>query len=309
MIITVTLTPALDKTVILPGFRVDQVNRIQSLRLDPGGKGINVSKVLLSLGADSLATGILGGGTGRYIENSLREMGIASDFVWVKEETRTNLKVVDPQEHTNTDINEPGTPVAPEVIEAVYRKVEAAASPGDIVVMAGKAPSSAPDTVFADWITRLRSRSVQTYLDADAGLLIEGVKAKPTLIKPNDVELSRLTGREFHGVSEMVQAAGRLVQDGIGTVVVSLGSDGALFVTGDQALRGYGLRVPVQSTVGAGDSMMAAMAYGAAKGMGFRDTCVLALAVSAAAVTTPGTQPAEKHVVDELLKQVQIEEI
>ena len=203
MIITVTLTPALDKTVILPGFRVDQVNRIQSLRLDPGGKGINVSKVLLSLGADSLATGILGGGTGRYIENSLREMGIASDFVWVKEETRTNLKVVDPQEHTNTDINEPGTPVAPEVIEAVYRKVEAAASPGDIVVMAGKAPSSAPDTVFADWITRLRSRSVQTYLDADAGLLIEGVKAKPTLIKPNDVELSRLTGREFHGVSEM----------------------------------------------------------------------------------------------------------
>ena len=309
MIITVTLTPALDKTVILPGFRVDQVNRIQSLRLDPGGKGINVSKVLLSLGADSLATGILGGGTGRYIENSLREMGIASDFVWVKEETRTNLKVVDPQEHTNTDINEPGTPVAPEVIEAVYRKVEAAASPGDIVVMAGKAPSSAPDTVFADWITRLRSRSVQTYLDADAGLLIEGVKAKPTLIKPNDVELSRLTGREFHGVSEMVQAAGRLVQDGIGTVVVSLGSDGALFVTGDQALRGYGLRVPVQSTVGAGDSMMAAMAYGAAKSMGFRDTCALALAVSAAAVTTPGTQPAEKHVVDELLKRVQIEEI
>ena len=309
MIITVTLTPALDKTVILPGFRVDQVNRIQSLRLDPGGKGINVSKVLLSLGADSLATGVLGGGTGRYIENSLREMVSASDFVWVKEETRTNLKVVDPQEHTNTDINEPGTPVAPEVIEAVYRKVEAAAGPGDIVVMAGKAPSSAPDTVFADWITRLRSRSVQTYLDADAGLLIEGVKAKPTLIKPNDVELSRLTGREFHGVSEMVQAAGRLVQDGIGTVVVSLGSDGALFVTGDQVLRGYGLRVPVQSTVGAGDSMMAAIAYGAAKGMGFRDTCALALAVSAAAVTTPGTQPAEKHVVDELLRQVQIEEI
>ena len=107
--------------MILPGFRVNQVNRIQSLRLDPGGKGINVSKVLLSLGADSLATGVLGGGTGRYIENSLREMGIASDFVWVKEETRTNLKVVDPQEHTNTDINEPGTPVSPEVIEAVYR--------------------------------------------------------------------------------------------------------------------------------------------------------------------------------------------
>ena len=150
---------------------------------------------------------------------------------------------------------------------------------------------------------------MQTYLDADAGLLIEGVKARPTMIKPNDVELGRLTGKEFRDVNEMAQAARHLVQDGIGTVVVSLGRDGALFVTGGQALRGYGLRVPVQSTVGAGDSMMAAMAYGAAKGMGFRDTCALALAVSAAAVTTPGTQPAEKHVVDELLKQVQIEEI
>ena len=110
-----------------------------------------------------------------------------------------------------------------------------------------------------------------------------------------------------HGSLE--QAAGELARGGVGTVVVSLGGDGALFVTGDQALRGYGLRVPVQSTVGAGDSMMAAMAHGAARGMRFRDTCALAMAVSAAAVTTPGTQPAEMQLVNELLKQVRIEEV
>ena len=309
MIVTVTLTPALDKTVVLPGFRVDQVNRIQSLRLDPGGKGINVSKVLDALGTKSLATGILGGGTGRYIEKSLGEMGIACDFVWVEQETRTNLKVIDPVDHTNTDINEPGAPVSPAVLEAVFDKVKGAVSPVDIVVLAGKAPAGAGDGVFADWITRLKPLDVRCYLDADAGLLIEGARAKPALIKPNDVELGRLLNRSFDGIADMAAAAQALVSGGIGTVVVSLGGDGALFVTRDIALRGHGLHVPVQSTVGAGDSMMASMAHGAATGMSFRDTCALAMAVSAAAVTTPGTQAADMNVVRDLLAQVNIEEL
>ena len=99
MIVTVTLTPALDKTVVLPGFAVDQVNRIQSLRLDAGGKGINVSKVLKALGTDSLATGILGGGTGRYIENALQEMGIACDFAWVPQDTPQGDRSCRPYQH------------------------------------------------------------------------------------------------------------------------------------------------------------------------------------------------------------------
>ena len=309
MIVTVTLTPALDKTVVLPAFHVDQVNRIESLRLDPGGKGINVSKVLDALGTRSLATGILGGGTGRYIEKSLKDMGIACDFVWVEQETRTNLKVIDPVEHTNTDINEPGAPVAPAVLEAVFDKVKAAVGPGDIVVLAGKAPAGAGDGVFADWITRLNALGAQCYLDADAGLLIRGAAAKPALIKPNDVELGRLLGRGFTDIADMAAAARELVKSGIGAVVVSLGGDGALFVTRDQILRGHGLKVAVQSTVGAGDSMMASMAHGAATGMAFRDTCALAMAVSAATVTTPGTQAADMNVVKELLKQVKIEEL
>ena len=309
MIITVTLTPALDKTVVLPSFRVDQVNRIESLRLDPGGKGINVSKVLDALGTRSLATGILGGGTGRFIEKSLRDMGIACDFVWVEQETRTNLKVVDPVEHTNTDINEPGAPVSPQTLEAVFEKVKAAAGPGDIVVLAGKAPAGAGDGVFADWIARLNRMRVQCYLDADAELLIRGAAAHPALIKPNDIELSRLLGRGFDGLADMAGAARQLVSGGIGTVVVSLGGDGALFVTKDHILRGRGLHVPVQSTVGAGDSMMASMAHGAARGMSFRETCALAMAVSAATVMTPGTQAADMNVVKELLAQVNIEEL
>ena len=309
MIVTVTLTPALDKTVIIPNFRTDEVNRIQSLRLDPGGKGINVSKGLRALGMDSLATGILGGDTGRYIENSLHDLGIACDFAWTGNDTRTNLKVIDPVLHTNTDINEAGMPVSDEVLETVYRKIDTATQPGDIVVFAGKAPSGAPDTVFADWIKRLKKKDVQVYLDADGELLIEGAKVKPALIKPNDLELSRLMGRSFNNIDEIADAARRLTVGGIETVAVSLGGDGALFVKGDTVLRGHGLKVEVRSTVGAGDSMMAALAFGAESGMDFRDTCALAMAFSAAAVTTPGTQPAEMEVVNALLKQVRLSEM
>ncbi len=122
MIVTVTLTPALDKTVIIPDFAVNQVNRITEMRLDAGGKGINVSKVLQVLQTKSVATGILGGTTGRWIESQLQEAGIRVHFAHVDKDTRTNLKVIDDHLHTNTDINEPGEPVGQEVLLEVYQK-------------------------------------------------------------------------------------------------------------------------------------------------------------------------------------------
>ena len=166
MIVTITLTPALDKTVTLPGFAVDKVNRVQSMRLDAGGKGINVSKVLKALGTDSVACGILGGGTGRFIQNSLTEAGIACDFAQVPQDTRTNLKVIDPVNHTNTDINEAGAPVSEETLEEVFARAAAHLHKDDIVVLAGKAPQGTADTIFADWTRRFRELGVKVYMDA-----------------------------------------------------------------------------------------------------------------------------------------------
>lgn len=309
MIITVTLTPALDKTAVIPGFALGKVNRIASMRVDAGGKGINVSKTLAVLGEKSLATGILGGANGETIRESLEQSGIANDFVFVAANTRTNLKVVDPLGQTHTDVNEPGEPVDGDTLEAVLRRVEDKAQPGDLVVLAGKAPQGTPDTLFGDWTLRLKAKGVLVYLDADGGLLIEGAKACPALIKPNDEELARLCGHSFTTPAEMARAAQDLVQGGIGTVVVSLGSAGALFVQGEEVLRGYGLHVPVASTVGAGDSMMAAMCLGAVRDMGFFETCRLALAVSAATVMRPGTQPAQWAEVENLLPQVRLEKM
>ena len=234
-------------------------------------------------------------------------MGVECDFIHVPGETRTNLKVIDPELHTNTDVNEPGAAVDAETLEALLARVERRVGSGDVVVLAGKAPPTAPDTLFADWCRRLRKKGADVYMDADGALLIEGVKAKPTLIKPNDAELERVIGHKVSSMEEIVKAARQLAADGIDTVVVSLGGDGALFVKKDTTLRGRGLHVPVRSTVGAGDAMMAAMCYGALKELPFEETCRLAMAVSAAAVTCAGTEAPAREQVDELLKQVELE--
>ena len=309
MIYTVTLTPALDKTVVIPDFTVDRVNRIRTIRLDPGGKGINVSKVLKVLGMESVAAGILGGGTGRFILDRLDEMRIAHDFVTVAEETRTNLKVIDDVRNTHTDINEPGAPADASVLARVLSGLLHSVCPGDRVVLAGKAPAGAPDTLFGAWILALKERGALPYLDADAGLLIHGAAARPEMVKPNGEELTRLTGRSFESPDAIARAALALCESGIHTVAVSLGADGALFARDGAVFRGYGLRVPVGSTVGAGDAMMAAFCCGDERNLSFEETCRLSLAVSAAAVMQSGTQPPQQAEVDTLLPQVQLKRI
>lgn len=307
MIITVTLTPALDKTVILPNFTINHVNRIDSLRLDPGGKGINVSKVVRVLGGQSLATGIVGGETGRYIQACLAGDGIAHDFVTVDEATRTNLKIIDPVNHTNTDINEPGAPVSPHVLDEVFAKICSRLTQSDLVVLAGKVPQGVPDTLFSQWISALREKGAKVYLDADDSLLANGVNARPHLIKPNEEELSRLMGREVTSEADMLDAAKALIDEGIQTIVISMGGKGALFVNQREALYGHGLKVPVLSTVGAGDAMMAAMCYGEAWGMDFDKTCQTAMAVSAASVMCSGTQAPSSQAIESLLDKVRLE--
>ncbi|MBQ8092829.1 MAG: 1-phosphofructokinase [Clostridia bacterium] len=306
MIATVTLSPALDKTVVIPAFTVGKVNRIRNIRLDAGGKGINVSKVLKMLGTDSIATGVLGGNTGTWIERELERYDIGSDFVHIDSETRTNLKIIDDILHTNTDINEPGAAVNAEIIEAVYQKIVQNTVSGDIAVFAGKAPEGVPSSVFGDLIQRLKVRGIHCYLDADAELLIHGAAALPDMVKPNEEELARLTGHELHSVEDIIRAALHLNDSGIRTVVVSLGAHGAIFVRDQKMYHAPGMNVPVSSTVGAGDSMMAAFCHGDSHGLSFEETCRLSIAVSAAEVMQSGTQPPAYDTVFQLLPQVKL---
>ena len=309
MIYTVTLNPALDKTATVPGLTVDSVNRIRDLREDPGGKGINVSKVIAKLGGTSRAVALLGGSVGEKIKAMLAEQGID---VWAFEamgETRTNLKVVDPELGTHTDINEPGPEAGVAQLDAMLSALVGAIAAGDVVVLSGSLPAGAPVGTYDAWCRACAGAGALVFLDADGEALARGLDACPFLAKPNDAELSRLCGRALETEAQIADEARRLVRGGVGRVVVSMGGAGAVVADGERVLLARSPRVKVGSTVGAGDSVVAALAYAQERGMDLEDAVRLAMATGAANVMQTGTQAAERSLVDELLPRVTLERL
>ena len=305
MIYTVTLNPALDKTVEIPSLTVDAVNRITTMRTDPGGKGINVSKVISKLGGKSIAAGILGGDTGRAILSALESMGLTTCFHFVEGETRTNMKIIDPEAHTNTDINEPGVTVSEEILGELLTELLGKVTEKDIVVISGSMPKGSPQDTYYTWTKAFREKGAKVILDADGELLKAGLKASPYLIKPNNHELSAFTGKTLETPKELEETARSLMKEyGIEKTVVSMGAAGALYVTADETIYAEGLKVPVGSTVGAGDSVVAALAVADESGMSLEETVCLSTATGAANVMCSGTQAAEYEVIEKLIPKV-----
>ncbi|MCD7883935.1 MAG: 1-phosphofructokinase [Lachnospiraceae bacterium] len=315
MIFTITLNPALDKTVEIPSFLTDAVNRVAQMRTDPGGKGINVSKVIQKLGGKSVALGILGGHTGRSIQTALARMGLETDFVFTNGETRTNLKILDPEAHTTTDINEPGLVVSKKVLDDLLQRLLHRITPGDIAVISGSLPQGAPANTYALWTEALSQKGVKVFLDAEGVPLKMGLTAAPYLIKPNEQEFSDLINRTLKSPGlpgqvrktphELAAAARSLMQQyPVQKLVVSMGNAGALFVTARETIYAEGLKVPVGNTAGAGDSVVAALAVAEERGLSLSETVSLAVATGAANVMCSGTQAAESDVIYNLSVKV-----
>ncbi len=304
MIITVTLNPALDRSLTVPQFTADAVNRATGSRLDPGGKGVNVSKVLKAMGTESLATGFLGGNAGSAIAGALDALGIRHDFVRVAAETRTNLKIFDPERLTYTDINEPGDPVSAEEIAKLEEKLLLLAKPGDLVLFAGSAPCGVTEHTTAGWAKKLAAHGLLVAADQDGAQLKAMLAAKPFLIKPNDHELQELLDLPDTELSTLSQAALQLVRDGIARVAISLGARGALFADGQGVLYAEGLQVDAVSTVGAGDALTAALLYAAEHKLSREDTAKLAIATATAKVTCPGSSPPSMEMIRQYHDQV-----
>ena len=182
MIYTVTLNPALDKTAVIPHFAADRVNRIRDLRTDPGGKGINVSRVLESLGMKSTAFALLGGSTGRTLEALLKGVRFDCEFIFGDFETRTNLKIRDPEEYTNTDINEPGSGITEDKVRELMQKLTDRVRPGDSAVISGSIPAGISKDTYRSMILELHDAGAEVFLDADGEALARGILAHPDFI-------------------------------------------------------------------------------------------------------------------------------
>lgn len=309
MIITVTLNPALDKTIEIDNFAVDAVNKSSKTRVDAGGKGINVSKVIKSLGGTSKAVGILSGNSGRFIKKYLDEENIENDFTFTQGETRTNVKIVDKQNHTNTDVNELGPEVSENDLNEVQSKFLKELDEKSVIVFSGSIPRNANKNIYKLWIEKAKAKGAKTLLDAEGELLRQGIEAGPYLIKPNIHELEGFFGKKIEDKKEAVVLSRKLLEYGIKVIVISLGGDGALFINEKDVILGHGIKVNVSSTVGAGDSMVAALAVALHDSYDFESAIRLAVACGTASVTTAGTQAADMDTVMKFEKMVQLEHL
>lgn len=253
MIYTVTLNPSIDYIVEVEDLQLGGLNRMnRDLKL-PGGKGINVSRVLNRLGAETTAIGFLGGFTGRHIEELLQEEAIRTDFVHIADDTRINIKLKHGQE---TEINGQGPKIHTDEAEALMRKLSALQG-NDVVVLSGSVPSSLGSDFYQRMIGVCERTGTDFVIDTTGEALKNALARKPLLIKPNHHELADLFGVQLESKEEIVVYGRRLLQEGAQNVLISMAGEGAFFITRDEV---YHANVPpgtVRNSVGAGDSMIA----------------------------------------------------
>lgn len=287
-IATVTLNPAIDQTVRVANFQIDTVNRAQEMRLDAGGKGVNVASFLAGYGCSVAVTGFLGEENTEIFERLFARKGIEDHFIRIPGQTRIGVKIVDEANQQTTDINLPGQAPPLDALDALFKTVGELSASCDWFVLAGTVPPGVPTSIYATLISHLKSQGKQVVLDASHETLREGVRAVPTIIKPNREELQELVGQTLNEREAIEEAARELVKTGIEVVVISLGSQGALFVNSETTLLAIPPTVAVKTTVGAGDALVAGILAGFAQGLPLLETAQLATTFSIGAITRVG---------------------
>lgn len=309
MILTVTLNAAIDKRYVVEEVRTGEVNRVKECVYTPGGKGLNVSKPAAIYGAEVTATGFVGGHAGHYIEDALEPFGIKSAFYHMEAESRSCINIWDEKNQLQTEFLEPGFTVTEADFERFLEHFQGLAADADVVTISGSVPKGLDGTAYQRMVKLVREAGKPVILDTSGKLLEQGIKAVPTMIKPNLDEIRMLTGKDCTDPEEIIEAAKVLHGRGIRIVTVSLGGDGAVVVSDEGAYRARVPRIHAVNTVGCGDSMTAGFALGLSEGLCVKETLRKASAVSAAAAMREETGFFVKEDMERLLPQIEIIEL
>ena len=288
MIYTITLNPALDRTIWVKAINPDDCNRIENEQLYAGGKGIDVSKVLTKFGLNNKALGFVGGFSGEELEGLLINEGIACDFVRISGRTRTNMIVNDMSAETQTLFNAKGPTITSYELMQIIHKIENLTDPV-CVVISGSLPLGVNPEIYRKIIEIIKAKGATAILDTDGEALMVGMQGLPNIIKPNIHELSRLTGRPLDGLDSVIRAASEVRELGIEIVLVSMGSNGMLMVSDCGQHLVQPPAVEAKNKIGAGDSAVAGFVYGLSTGKDLLQSLTYAVAAGTATILQTGT--------------------
>ncbi|MDP5253051.1 MULTISPECIES: 1-phosphofructokinase [unclassified Vibrio] len=304
-VVTITLNPALDLTGELDTLTPGAVNLVNRSTLHPAGKGVNVAKVLCELGAKVTVTGFLGRENRAQFDDLFQSLGLHDAFIEVDGATRVNVKLVD-KERSVSDINFPGASISQADIARFETTLFELAKQHEYFVIAGSLPPGVSPQQCAKWIERLQSMGKKVVFDSSRAALLAGIEAKPWLIKPNDEELAFILDRDVNTSNDLLEAIRQLNQRGVSNVIVSRGEQGLLGVFQGQLYQAKAPVMPVESTVGAGDTLVAGLTWACMQVMPVSEGLAFATALSALAVTQVGVGIKDFEQLTTTIKQTQV---
>ena len=305
MILCIGTTPAAQRVMIFRKLTLDAVNRAVTTLDGPAGKSVNVAKVLKTLGEQPVATGFLGGDRGKYLRPALAEKGIESDFVTVSAETRQSITVIDESAGTHTELVEESRPVEPADFDKLMAIIRRRASECRAVVMSGTIVSGGPATFYHDCTRLAEAAGALSVVDAQGTALLEALKARPGLVKPNRAELAATVGRQLADEADVMRPMRELCERGAQRVVVTAGKEPVLAFDGKSFWRITVPRIKAVNTIGSGDAFTAGLVWRLVRGDDLGEACRWGSAAGAANALT--SMPGEVNLtdVDRLAREIE----